>query len=68
MGEDRLIRRSELLKTVGLSRSSVYLMMTRQEFPAAVKISKRAVAWRLSQVSAWMAERQSQSPQKPGLR
>lgn len=50
---ERLIRRPALEALVGLSRSTIYEMMQRGEFPRPVKIGRRAVAWRESAVLAW---------------
>lgn len=41
----------------GLSRSTVYEMMERNEFPKPVKIGPRAVAWIASEIEAWKAQR-----------
>ncbi|MEE2731091.1 MAG: AlpA family transcriptional regulator [Pseudomonadota bacterium] len=51
---DRLIRQAELLKLIGCSRSSLYREISHGSFPAPVKIGQRAVAWRASEIKAWM--------------
>lgn len=47
----------------GLSRSTIYEMMDRGVFPRPVRIGRRAVAWRESDIAAWQAQRQSQPSQ-----
>jgi len=52
------IRIKELCKTVALSRSSVYLLLRRDpSFPRGFRLSKRARAWLLSDVLAWLHAR-----------
>lgn len=54
---DQLLRRPAVEELTGLSRSTLYEMMPKGAFPRPVKIGARAVAWRKSQVDAWIRER-----------
>lgn len=54
---ERFIRLPEVLYTTGLSRSTVYEMMRRQQFPAQVSLGGKNVAWLASEVEQWMDER-----------
>jgi len=54
---DRFIRLPEVLYTTGLSRSTVYEMMTRKQFPAQISLGGKTVAWLASEIGSWMAER-----------
>jgi prophage regulatory protein len=53
-----LLRLPEVQKLSGLSRSSIYRLEATGSFPARVKLSQRATAWRESDISAWIATRQ----------
>ena len=53
----RFIRLPEVLYTTGLSRSTVYEMMSRKQFPAQVSLGGKTVAWLESEIENWMAER-----------
>jgi prophage regulatory protein len=53
----RLSRLPRLKQWVGLSRSSIYVMISRNEFPAPVKIGARAVAWIDSEIEEWIRNR-----------
>lgn len=53
----RLLRLPEVRQLVGLSRATIYRLMRRGEFPAAVKLTDHAVAWRASDVLAWISSR-----------
>lgn len=57
MESNRIIRRAEVENIVGLSRSSIYAAMTRNEFPRPVRIGIRAVGWRRSDISEWLSSR-----------
>jgi len=54
---ERYLRRPAVEAAIGLSRSTLYSMMERGEFPRPVRIGRRAVAWPESTVLAWLAER-----------
>ena len=56
---DKLIRRPEVEARTGLSRSTLYDWMKRGQFPQPVKLGARAVAWRESDVTAWLESRQT---------
>lgn len=54
---ERFIRLPEVLYATGLSRSTVYEMMSRRQFPAQVSLGGKNVAWLASEVELWMDER-----------
>ena len=51
------LRRPAVEAATGLSRSSLYAMMDKGEFPRPIRIGKRAVAWPQSAIEVWLAER-----------
>ena len=52
-----LARRRQVEKLVQLSRSTIYANVKAGTFPAPIRIGARAVAWRLSDVEAWLEAR-----------
>lgn len=50
----KLLRRQEVEELVGISRSTLYTMISEGRFPKQVQISTRAVRWRRSDVIEWM--------------
>lgn len=42
---------------VGLSRSTIYDMIARHEFPAPIKLGARAVGWIESEIEQWLEQR-----------
>lgn len=54
----KIIRPTELSELLSLSLVSIWRMEKRGELPPRIKISKRAVGWRESDIEAWLNERQ----------
>lgn len=55
----QLLRRPQVEAMTGLPKSTLYDYLQAGTFPAPVKLSARSVAWRLSEVEAWIESRQS---------
>ena len=47
----------EVVAICGISRSTIYEMIRRDEFPAPVKLGARAVSERRNDIEAWLASR-----------
>lgn len=54
---DRLLRLADVKHMTGLGRSSIYAGIQAKSFPAAVNLTAHAVAWRESDIDAWIAAR-----------
>jgi len=54
---DRFVREAECKHLTGLSRTTRYEMEQEDKFPKRIKLNKRTVAWRLSDIQNWMEER-----------
>lgn len=50
----RLIRLKEVLHLTGLARSSLYRLVSANNFPAPVSLGDRAVAWIESEIQDWV--------------
>ena len=55
--QDRLMRRREVEKITGISRSSIYRLMQEGEFPRPVRVGSAAVRWRQSDITVWLESR-----------
>ncbi len=53
----KFLREKAVTESVGCSRSHLWAMIAAKEFPAPVKISKRAVAWIEVEIIAWQQAR-----------
>lgn len=63
---ENLIRLPDVMRRIGLKQSRIYQLMAAGDFPPAVRLGVRAVAWRESEISAWIASRPSAQPSKTG--
>lgn len=50
---EKYYRVKEVQAITGLSHSAIYAKMDDDEFPKPVKLGKRAVAWRESDLREW---------------
>ena len=50
-------RLPDVLDRTGLGRSTLYALVAEGAFPAPVKLSIRAVGWRVDEVDAWLLAR-----------
>ena len=55
----RILRRDEVLRLIGLKKSALYELMAEGHFPRPMKLGERAVGWRAGDVAAWLASRQA---------
>jgi prophage regulatory protein len=55
--ETRAIRAAEVLHRVGVSRTHLYRLIGRGEFPRPTRLSERISVWRLSDIEQWLNER-----------
>lgn len=58
---ETILRRPAVEARTGLSRSTIYAMMARGEFPQPVRLGLRAVGWKESDVAAWLASREARA-------
>lgn len=58
---DNLLRRPSVEARTGLSRSTIYDWMKRGDFPQPVKLGARLVAWRESDITAWLEARETKA-------
>lgn len=54
---DRIIRAEEVQSMTGLSRTTIWRMENKQEFPRRVSLGANCVGWRLAEITAWINNR-----------
>lgn len=54
---EMMLRPRQVAQKIGLSRSMLYLLIKRGEFPKPMRWTERAVVWRSSEVEAWLERR-----------
>ena len=53
----KLMKRPEVEAAVGLSTASIYRLMDEGAFPRPIRIGKRAVRWRGTDLDSWLESR-----------
>ncbi len=57
---DRFMRLPEVISTCGLSRSPIYDLICREQFPSQISLGGKNVAWLASEIDDWMQARIAQ--------
>jgi prophage regulatory protein len=52
-----ILRRKQVEKRTGLSRSTIYLRIQEGTFPKPISLGARAVGWLEHEIAAWLAAR-----------
>lgn len=53
----KILRLPDVKSRTGLSRSAIYLLVSKGEFPAPIRLGARTVGWVDAEVSDWLDER-----------
>lgn len=51
---NKIIRLPDVIKMTGLSRSTIYLRMSKGSFPQSISLGERAVGWLETDVEKWL--------------
>lgn len=51
------LRIAVVMRLTGLGRSTIYRLMAEDKFPSPVRLAKRAIAWRRTDVERWSEDR-----------
>jgi prophage regulatory protein len=52
-----ILRRKQVEKRTGLSRSTIYLRIQNGSFPRPIKLGARAVGWLENEIEEWLTAR-----------
>ena len=63
--KERLLRLADVKERTGLSRSSIYLSISKGNFPQNINLSSRSVGWLESEIDAWIQTRINQRSTTP---
>lgn len=53
----RIIRLPEVVTRTGLSRSTIYVRISKNQFPTSISLGDRAVGWIESEINEWIESR-----------
>ena len=51
------VRMRAVIQMTGLGRSTIYRLVAQDKFPSPVRLAKRAIAWRRTDLERWSAGR-----------
>jgi len=54
---EKHLRRLAVEELTGLSRSTIYDLMAKGQFPRPVRLTEKAVAWPESVIADWLSQR-----------
>lgn len=61
---NKIIRLPAVKEKTGLSRSSIYLRMTKEEFPRSISLGDRAIGWLEADIEQWLDDKVAASKVK----
>ena len=64
MNNETLQRKPIVLSRTGLSNSTLYYFINEGTFPKPVKLGKRTVAWKKSEIDEWIDSREYSMEEK----
>jgi len=54
MNQQLVYRMTELSRIVGLSKTTIYDLIKKGDFPQPVRMTSKSVAWRVKDVTQWV--------------
>ena len=61
---EKFLRLTEVQRRIPYSRSTIYLKVSRGEFPQPINLGARAVGWLESDIDEWIAQRIDKSRER----
>lgn len=55
--EEPMLRRRSVERMTGLSKSTLYRLIKKGEFPPPLRLTRKAVRWRREEISEWLSHR-----------
>ena len=52
-----VVRMRQLVTLVGLSRSTIYVLVSKGRFPVPIRLGDKAVGWRIDELEQWVNAR-----------
>ncbi|MCP3928005.1 MAG: AlpA family transcriptional regulator [Bacteroidetes bacterium] len=60
-----ILRRNHVLRRTGLSRSTIYLLIKKGDFPKPIHLGPRAVGWLENEINEWLEKKVSNRDKNP---
>jgi len=58
LDEMAILRLPDVMRLIGLGRTTIYDMMAKGTFPRPVSLSARAIGWRVVDIRDWLQQRE----------
>ena len=55
LSQQNILRLNQIISRTGLSRSTIYLLISEESFPKQVKLGAHSVGWIESEIDDWIA-------------
>ncbi len=62
--DNRILRLPEVKSVTGLSRSSIYLSISKNEFPKPIRLGIRSVGWSEREIQKWLSSKISSNKKR----
>ena len=64
---EKFLRLAEVQRRIPYSRSTIYLKVSRGEFPQPISLGARAVGWIETEIDEWIAQRIDKSRERASV-
>ena len=61
--DDPILRMPDVERQTGLSKSTIYALIKKGEFPSSIRLGSRSSGWLSSEITEWKRERIAASRQ-----
>lgn len=59
--KDSFLRLPQVKQRTGLSRSVIYALIQKSEFPSQIRLGKRTSVWAESSINSWIEEQKAKA-------
>jgi prophage regulatory protein len=59
MPQNNILRLKQVVSKTGLSKSTIYALLSEGKFPARIQLSARSIGFLESEIDSWIAEKLS---------
>lgn len=67
MGNERVIRKEELMSRIGLSDSTIWRLEKAGRFPRRIQLGGNSVGWLESEVCRWLQRKSEERGSRTGI-
>lgn len=64
---ERVLSLAEVVETVRLKKSTIYVAIRQNTFPLPIRCGTRAMGWKLSDIENWIATRPHFNPRETAI-